>query len=86
MNILHATYIVVDTTAAPENNIVEVQRADSMRWSVILFLLFLPSVPAKPSPLSRDVDSKPTLRDLERLVVARAASKLELLARSLGVK
>ena len=49
-------------------------------------LLIPPSAPARPSPTSLDVDSKPTMRDLERHVVRRAASKWELLARSLGVK
>ena len=57
-----------------------------MCCSVTLFHLSPSSVPARPSPTPRDVDSKPTLRDLERLVVRRAASKWELLARSLGVK
>ena len=36
--------------------------------------------------LPHDIDSKPTLRDLERLVVRQAASKWELLARRLGVQ
>ena len=44
------------------------------------------SVPSRPSPIPHDIDSKPTLQDLERFVVRQAASKWELLARSLGVQ
>ena len=43
-------------------------------------------MPSRPSPIPHDIDSKPTLQDLERSVVRRAASKWELLARSLGVQ
>ena len=57
-----------------------------MPWSVTLFLLVPPLVHARPSSIPRDVDSKPTMQDLERLVVRRAASKWEILARSLEVK
>ena len=57
-----------------------------MPWSVTLFLLVTPLVHARPSSIPRDVDSKPAMQDLERLLVRRAASKWEILARSLGVK
>ena len=43
-------------------------------------------MPLRASPILHDIDSKPTLRDLERLVVKQAASKWDLLARSLGVQ
>ena len=56
-----------------------------MHWSSYSFSVTL-SVLSRHSPILHDIDSKPTLRDLERFVVRQAASKWELLARSLGVQ
>ena len=42
-------------------------------------------MPLRPSPFPHGIDSKPTMQDLERFVVSRAASEWELLARSLKV-